>query len=97
MGVTTRLLGSPRGRSVVDRLQSWSRLSHEASLVVVFIGEDQAQRNPSIAGMCLHFVWTPHLKDPYMLHLTPQVLMFCSEGTNKGLLHKPAGTKAPTK
>ena len=56
MGITMRL---PRGRSVVDRLQRRSRLSREALLVIVFIGEDHAWRSSSIAGMCLSFAWTP--------------------------------------
>ena len=38
-------------------------MSSKASLVVLFIGEDYAWRNPSIAGMCLCFAWTPHIKD----------------------------------
>lgn len=56
MGITMRL---PRGRSVVDRLQRQSRLSREALLVIVFIGEEHARRSSSIAGMCLSFAWTP--------------------------------------
>ena len=31
-------------------------------MVVVFIGEDYARRNPFIEGMCLGLVWTPHLE-----------------------------------
>ena len=43
---------------VVDSLSRQNRLRHKALLVVVFIGEDYAWRNPSIVGMCLSLAWT---------------------------------------